>query len=249
MYFKFGSYKHADNEVDLTQFSVQRLYSPRNRLAFKRATVVLQGHLLAVGQADNKEAIQALQSAYRYDLVNPGDGDAGLYHDDGTKSAHFLDQASSINGIRVQNLLFDKEDGGEYATGRRYSVVLQADYMVDWEDTIYTFQERVIHIGDTSHDWEYVPQFIAPPVQQMNHVHTVEKIIQTGEAVGIQGYPLLPPTLLPDAQRHGNLDRVEYGSCRYVGRNQLMLYPVSWQYVYSMPVPTTVVPHLDYPGH
>src|SRR5574343_633206 len=184
IYFKYGSYTHTANEVDMTQLSITRQYSPRNRLFFKRHTLTLMGHLCVSGQAAIKSAIQSLEAAYRYDLASPNSGDAGLYHDDGTVSAHFLNTSQSINGVRVLSFSFPKEDGGEYATGRSYSVVLQADFMQDWEDTIYDFEERVTFKGGGGPSWELIPVAAGKPILRVNSVITPQIIVQEGQATG-----------------------------------------------------------------
>lgn len=247
MYFKYGSHQHAENEVDLTQLTITRQYSPRNRLFFKRHTLSLMGHLIASTQADIKTAIQALEAAYRYDLVAPGDGNAGLYHDSGLKSAHFLTTSQSINGIRVLSHSFPKEDAGEYATGRSYSIVLQADFMTDWEDTIYDFEERITFKGGCGPSWELIPTAFGGPVLRVNAAITPQIIVQEGSATGIQAHPLPAGPLLPENYEHNDQRVWSFGSAKLVGRVQKLLYPTSWRYYFSSVTDKSGTrPHPDY---
>ena len=250
MYFKYGSFTHTANDVDMTSLSIARQYSPRNRLFFKRHTLSMVGHLIASTQADIKSAIAALQAAYRYDRVAPGDGDAGLYHDDGTVSAHFLDTSKSINGIRVLHVTFPNGGDGEYATGRSYSVALQADFMEDFEDTIYSFEERISFQGGCGPSWELIPVAYGPPVLRVNALQTPQHIIQEGQALGIQAHPIPVGPLLPINYEHNDQRVWTFGGAQLIGRVQKLLYPTSWRYHFTSVADTSGLrPHPDYPGH
>lgn len=240
MYFKFGNFQHADNEVDVTSFTIQRMFSPRNTLMFQRHTIVLQGHLIASTQATIKTAIEELEAAYRLRAggVNGGlEGktlNAGLYHDDGTQSAHFLDASSSINGVRVLALSYQKDDGGEYATGRHYSVVLQADY-INVENQIYSYQETLQFIGDCGRRWELVPTYSGDMYIEVIYERTPQTIIQAGSSVGVSAWPLPNAPLMNAVWIHGDQSYVEYTSPEMSGDNDSLLYLVRWRYVASHP--------------
>jgi hypothetical protein len=236
----------------MTSLNIQRMFSPRNTLAFQRHTLVLLGHLCVSGQTAIKEAIQDLEAAYR---VLPGgpnssaDGwkwDAGLYHDDGTRSAHFLDASRSINGVRLLSLSYPKESGGEYATGRSYSIVMQADFL-NPEQQIWSFSEQIQHIGNCGPEWELVPQFMAPPRKVFIHMQTAQRIIQSGTAVGVEAHPYIPAELFAEDYKHGEQSFWEYGSAQMLGRISNLLFPVRWRYVFSSPYKHDVRPHPDFP--
>jgi hypothetical protein len=253
MYWQFGNYKHSENEVDMTSLNIQRMFSPRNTLAFQRHTLVLMGHMCVTGQDAIKSAIQEIEEAYRVLPGGPNSGyegwkyDAGLYHDDGTPSAHFLDASKSINGVRLLSLSYPKESGGEYATGRSYSIVMQADFL-NVEDQIWSFAEQIQHIGNCGPQWELVPVFYGPPRKIFVHEWTVQRIVQSGTAVGIQAHPYIPAEILPD-WKHNEQSFYEYGSPQMIGRLDNMLFPVRWRYVFSSPLQKDLRPHPDYPGH
>lgn len=246
MYFIAGSYVHPAGEVDMTNIHYQKMYSERNRIMFVRATLNLQGHLIVSGQAETKAAILALEDAYAKDFVTSSQGNVGLMHDDGTRSAHFLQQSTSINGIRVLSISYGREDGGEYATGRKYAIVLQAEYPGEWEDTIVSFSETVTRLGDLTTQWAYVNTFVQAPILQQMSLITPQRIIQQGHAVGLQGYPL-PAPYFNGLLIHGNETMVSYRSPSMHGRNQNLMYTTSWRYGYSTILPSLVFPHEDYP--
>lgn len=242
MYFKYGSFKHDDNDVNVTHVDAKRMYSPRNRLAFTRKTLHCLGHICETGQAAIKAKIEAIQAAYYDDWK-----DAGLYHDDGTKSAHFLDNSSSINGVRVLNLSFPKGDPAEYATGRSYSITLQADYL-NVEDQIYNFSESLQFLGGCGPSWQLVPTYSGPPTLVVNSFNTVQRIIQRGTAVGLEAPPLIPGPLLPANYEHNDQRMIIRGSAQKIGRHANLMFPVQYQYVFSSVAPQNMFPRPDYPG-
>lgn len=228
MYFKWDGYQHDAGEVDVTYIQQQRIFSPRNRYAFIRKTLTVQGHLCVTGQADIKAAIDRLEDAYKGEWHT-----VGLYHDDGTPSAHVLDFNSSLNGIRLLTLDYPKEDGGEYATGRSYRAVFQADYLSD-ENEVFSWEETIQVIGTGGPDWEFIPQFIGPPLLQINCMQTPQIILQSGESVGLTGY-IQPPAPYWPTFEHTNRRSIVRGTCQKKGRLQSLLWPTQWTYRFSLP--------------
>lgn len=242
MYFQYGSYQHDENDVNLTTMVQRRMYSPRNRLAFTRKTLYCMGQFCESGQSAIKTKLDALETAYEDDWK-----DAGLYHDDGTVSAHFLNNSQSVNGVRVLSLNYPKGDPSEYATGRTYSITLQADFL-NIEDQIYWFQEQVQFIGNGGPAWELVPTWDSVPAEVFSARSTPQRIIQTGEAVGLQAPPLIPVPLLPLNYEHTNLRSWRRGSAQKIGRHANLQFPVRYRYVFSSKIPQSFFPRPDYPG-
>ena len=241
MYFKYGSYQHADSTVDLTQMSAQRMHSPRNRLVFTRWTMYVEGHFCVSGQDNIRTTIQNFEYAYRDDWE-----DAGLYHDDGTPSAHVLTNANSINGVRVLRVTYPRNEA-EYATGRSFQITFQADYM-NIEDEIYSFEETLQFLGECGPSWQFVPVSVGEPIFQINHQWTPQRIIQSGSAVGWQAPPLIPGQLLPLELEHVDLRITTRGSAQKIGVHKDVMYPMRYRYVYSSTVPMNRFPRSDYPG-
>ena len=243
MYFQYGSYRHTDNEVDITSLNIQRMYSPRNTMTFDRHTLIVQGHLCVSGQAELRSAITALENAYSRDYY-----DAGLYHDDGTRSAHGLDNLDSINGVRIQSLSFPNGGDGEYATGRTYSIVLQADYL-NLEDSIYSFSESIRLMGTGGPRWELVPTPAGPPYPLVQNLFTPQYIVQEGEAVGWQAQPVLPGPLFPENWEHTDRRVVSVRSPLFIGRHGKYMWPIRWRYMFSTVSPVNIVmARPDYPN-
>lgn len=238
MYFKFRDFVHDANEVDLTMFQQEQVYSPRNKYVFLRKTMTIQGHFCVSGQSNIRSKLQALEEVYLSDLV----ASAGLYHDDGTPSAHFLDDKSSLNGVRVMALDYPKDEGGEYDTGRSYRIVLQADYLNPrlLESHIWSWEETISMHGAGGPSWEMIPQFVGPPVKQINAMLTPQRFIQSGQSVGVTmhvtPFNVLPPNgiLFPEYE-HGDRRIMEYGTTLKKGAYHSILFPSKWTFFYTLP--------------
>ena len=245
MIFKYGTYSHPANTVDIVSFNMQRMYSPRNRLNFMRKTMVVSGHFCVAGQSSIRTTLAAFETAYLTD----GNKDVALYHDDGTLSRHYLDTETAVNGVRVLSIKYPRNEA-EYATGRSIAITFQADYLDSfWEDTIHDFQETLQFFGNCGTDWHFAPVALGPPVLVTNSFQTVQHVVQKGRATGLQAHPIVPAPLFPISNEHGNRRVVEPGSAQMIGRNGKYLYPISWAYHFSFTVAQSRYPHSDYPGH
>jgi hypothetical protein len=241
MYCKYGNYTHDPGEVAITMLQQQRMYSKRNRLMFSRYRFMVQGHICDTGGQDSlRTKINALQNAYKYDHY-----DFSLYHDDGTLSAHYLPVSGSINGVRVRTFDFPEGDKAEYATGRSYRIVLEADYL-NIEDTIYAYNETLTFIGSGGPQWELVPHFLGPPTVHITYSVTPQKIIQEGSAIGVNGNPIVPGPILPLNYEHQEKRMVKPGSPLSLNIRQNLMYPVQYRYVFSSALPQSGYPREDY---
>lgn len=250
MYFQYGDYKHPDNTVDMTTIMAQRMYSPRNRIAFTRWTLHCQGHFCVSGQSNIKDQLDEFEAAYEDDWQ-----DVGLYHDDGTASSHVLKNSRSINGVRVSAIKYPSREA-EYASGRSFAITFQADYYrtrVDKkrpEDTIYAFNETVQMVGSTGPRWALQENYAGPPVPVIQNQWTVQKIIQQGKVIGLEAPPALPAPLLTQNFEHVDKRMVARGSAQKVGRHMNLLFPLTYRYVYSSGYShfSSLYPWPDYPG-
>jgi hypothetical protein len=246
MKFKYGTFEHDENDIDLVSVNSQRMYSQRNRCVFDRKTLQCRGRLCVSGQSAIKAKIQALEAGYEQDL-----GDVGLYHDSGAKSAHFLSSVGAINGVRVLRFEFGHEGGGEYATYRTYNIIFQADYL-NYEDTIYSFRETMELVGTGGPRWVLVPTFSLIPIPYMVNLFTPLTIRQTGEAIGVQGWPLNPGPAFGQAHwifEHQEQREIITHSPLQIGVNLKMLYPITWRYEFELNVEADFAyPRQDYPG-
>lgn len=240
MYFKYGSYTHDTGEILLASYTKQRMKSERNRLVFTRHTMELQGEVCLTGQAAIKTRLEAIEAAYSVD-----GNDAVLYHDDGTQSAHRMISDQSLNGVRVLTFDYPRGEHEQYATGRTYRIVLQADYLTE-EDSIYSFSETLTFIGNGGTMWEHIPHFLGPPSVRVVYTQTPQTIRQQGTVVGVTGWPLVPSPLLPAQYEHQERRSIALRSPLVLQQNQNMMYAVEYSYEFSSTSPWSGYPHEDY---
>jgi hypothetical protein len=112
-------------------------------------------------------------------------------------------------------------------------VVLQADFMTDVEDTIFSYDETLAFHGNGGPSWELVPTAYGPPVLQVNAMFTPQHILQEGKAVGIQAHPVPAGPFLPAQYEHGDQRVISFGGAQLIGRVQKVLYPTSWRYSFT----------------
>lgn len=244
MYLKWGSYVFDDNIVDLSHISAQRMHSPRHRLAFMRYTMHCEGHFCVSGQTNIRAKLDAFETALVDDWK-----DVALYHDDGTKSAHWLSNSRSINGVRVIQQTYPSVEA-EYASGRSFTITFQADYF-DIEDQIWDFEESLTFLGTTGPRWHFVETFAGNPHAVITSLRTTQKIIQQGMAIGIQAPPILPTPLFPPNMEHLDQRMTTRGSAQKIGRHDNALFPVRYRYVFESLFERPQVeryPRPDYPN-
>lgn len=229
MYFKYGTYQHPDNEVNLTNLMQRRVYSDRHRLLYTEHTLTVMGEINGTSQADLRTKIAALIDAYADDGER-----ASLFHDDDTESAHFLSSSNSINGVQVIDLSFPSGQPGEYTNCRTYQITLRAEYdNIEGTSDIVSFQESLRWIGTGGPMWEAYPVLVGPPVARVLFTATPQKVHQTGFAVGYRGWPLVPSPLFPQWE---HLDRriVQPDSPKSY-RNARRFYPIRWAFDMTTP--------------
>ena len=71
---------------------------------------------------------------------------------------------------------------------------------------------------------EYIPQFMGPPLLQVNCMQTPQIIMQSGESVGVTGYIQPPAPYWPQFE-HSNRRSIVRGTCQKKGRLQSLLWP------------------------
>lgn len=192
MYFQYGSYRHPAGEVQIS-FATERIPASESEPPKLRKTFALTGVLIANGQAAIRSAIESLQSAYAHHGC-----DAGLYHDDGSRSPHFLDSSAALNGVRVAAFDFPRGDGAEYATHRSYQIRLEAEFgEISGPNREFAFQETLRFVGTGGPRRVWRETLRGRPVRQIVAQQTLCKAFQTGSASGRVAPPHAPSPLWP----------------------------------------------------
>lgn len=230
MYFKYGSYQHDANEVNLASVTKHTSFSARNKSTHKTIRMVLQGDFCASSQTAIESKIDEIYEAYRYHGQ-----DCGLYMDDGTRTSHYLDSSQTMGGVRVMEVDFPSGEPGEFATGRAYRIVLEAD-VVALEDQTIWYKETIITKGAPGSIWVYIPQRAYRPARQVLCDVALQEIIQQGESVGFNGYVVPQLPIYPDFEHHEKRV-ISYGTPEVIEHNNWHHYPCKWEYCFTVPDP------------
>lgn len=246
MFFKYGSYQHPDNEAKLMAYMVRPQYSPRGKQAFVIGEMHVQIEVVlptgtiyttTTAQQYLNGRITEIIAAYENDYQ-----DAKFCHDDGTPTKHSLDNATSISGVQIKHRTWPRGDAAEYATTRTGYVVLQATY-INLYSELYSYSEIVRSIGTGAPRWRVQEQVVGAPVGVYLNQQTVQKVIQAGQAVGVEGYPLPFINPLWPQYEHQDIREVTPGHPQQFGQGWA-LYPISWAFHFTLPVAQNSIPIL-----
>jgi len=226
--FKYGSFAHTAGTVDLVNFAHQRVRDPRLQAVVIKKVMTIEGDLIGT-ESQLNTSIANMESAYGTDGQ-----DAILYNDDGsTASAHKLISADAVGGTRVTELTYPQGGAGQYATARRFRIVIEADFEAGGDDLV-VWKESV-EITGTGGPGRAVLQTITGSVQvQQIAAQTIVTARQSGQAVGYIGYPSFPGPIFA----HEDVDR------RAIARtgpdvvsDQFRNFGIRWSYSFRSPVP------------
>lgn len=225
MYFQYGPFRHDSNLVDLESFTQRRA---DDRIV---KTMTIAGDLIpsSATQSAIRSKIESLEAAYNTEGL-----DAGLYHDDGTKSPHFLDNALSVGGVTVKSIDYPQGDNprrGEYVTSRRFRIVLEAEYLdTENADGIVDWQESITTRGTGGPRFAVQELDSAPPVIEMVSDYTPVFVTQSGRAIGLSGWLSPPPPIATTGLIiQPSATAIDRGHPDRIG-NGFLNYPVSWRY-------------------
>lgn len=234
MFFRYGSFQHPNNEVNLASFTQRRIASDRGQERLVRKTMQLQGVFIASTQAAIKTGILAREAAYA-----TWGRDAALFHDDGTISAHSLVNSESVGGVRVLAVDFPEGNGAEYATQRSFSITLEADFITTAAPI--SFQETLRFTGTGGRRTVIIETLRGSPQKQVVNNRTIQRVVQSGSSVGELAYPTVPPPIFPGGELQERREIVP-SSPRRQG-DDFIEWPVSWIYHFAFTSPVSGVPH------
>jgi hypothetical protein len=187
----------------------------------------MRGMLEGSTVAEITTAIQTLEAAY-----STNGRDLILYQSDGTtETAHKILSAQTMGGTRVTKLpSYPSGEGAEYATFRRYEIVVEADYAV-WDQNLVAWIETVSYRGRGGEVWRLMPVLVGPWPRQTLHTNSPYSAVQRGRAVGQFSYPVAPPPLWP-LDEHRDAGGGEYSGPRRHG-NTFTDYETTWEYTFE----------------
>lgn len=231
MYFKYGPYRHAKDEVQISSFSARANFR-RGRRAGTTRQISITGEILATGQSNITAKIREIERAYSTDGY-----DAGLYQDDGRLTPHALSSAGSISGVRVASFQWLPTLGGYATSTLRYQITLEADYLDGGAPQIVSYSETLAFLGAGGPLYTYVEPQVGPAIRQVVQQRTLFRAQQSGQAVGMLGYPAVNPPLWPQWEQQEQR-RLQH-SAPQNERGFYENYTVSWSYSFVSPFPLT----------
>lgn len=236
MKFIYGTYEHNDEEVELREFRQEVIRGQRGRRDKIRKTMVIQGTRIQSGQSSIKSEIEEIEAAYEEDGFN-----AGLLHDDDSRSGFFLDSGQSLSGVKVEDFRWLSAEPATYKTGVVFQVTLSAEFLPKFSgDGILSWREQLIFVGTTGPVFAHVPLLRSPPQKQIIAQRSTQNVIQAGEAVGRVSRPTPPGPIWP---QHEMLNRREISpvSPRRDGVG-FTDFAIRWTYHFQSAVPLSGQP-------
>jgi hypothetical protein len=237
MFFSYGGYDHDANEANLLSWSERPIYNQRLKRQVVRKTMTIEGNLLpdTASQDSIKNKIEELEAAYARDGEN-----AGLYHDNGTPSPHFLDSSSTIGGVRIIEKSFPKGNSAEYSVWRNYRITLEADFPV-FENELVLFEENLSITGNSGPRRVVIESRVGAPQLQVTTQRTLTTAVQSGRAIGFTRRPQPARVLFPHFLQD---DRVTINRIApQTQGNRLVNWGIQWNYPYLSPIPLFGVPN------
>jgi hypothetical protein len=234
-FFQYGNYRHPDWEMNLMSYRVFVKMSPRNKMLSRVYRLHLRGEIQSTtGSTGITTRLNAILSAYYVQ-----NRDAQFYVN-GQLTPHYAFNSDSISGVKVMNIEHPFGDGSEYANRRNIDIVIQSEQEAP-ESQLVDWQETVRWVGNTSQRDEWFQGFERPRKQRVCK-RTVQRIIQSGSAIGWAGY-VEPPGPLWPLSEHEDRRSLEFGTPKCMGQT-LRLHPSRWTYIHTVGDYTEAFPNI-----
>jgi hypothetical protein len=223
MQVQYGSYVHPDNECSIA-ISRQGIFE-RGICTKIKETWTVEGIINITGVqtiSDITARIYEIENAY---LVNGLDISL-------VGTAHLLQSARCLGGTRVVNPpQFPKGDGTEYATVRTFSVTVEGDILlpagmgglIEWKETL--------EFTGGGPRWVIIETRRGAGERQQVSEQVPYRVRQSGSAVGVTAWPIVPGPLFPAAE-HVERRVLARMTPERMG-NDFTAWPVSWNYEFE----------------
>lgn len=240
MYVGYGDFEHQVGEAE---FILEG--TPLRNANKERYGTQWKARVVGFLEGDNIDAITAkivaLEAAYSVDYL-----DFGLFEDDGTPTAHYVQSGDTLSGVRVtRGPVYPSGKGAEYSTYRSYELELEWETGTEDGDSdvdTMEFSERIEFTGGGPR-WVYLETRNGPPQRQQVSQATTFRATQSGQATGQFRRPIPPAPLWP-AHEHRE-QRVITPSAPALEGNAYRNYGVSWRYVFESAAPLAGVPNIS----
>jgi hypothetical protein len=183
---------------------------------------------LLASTANGQAELTALCVVFERALAVPG-RDLVFLRDDGGV-AMSLPNATSYTGVRVtRGPYYQHGDGAELSSYRTFSFTAEAEYALSVGNVLVSYVE-------TLETWGGGPEYFmlepinGPAIKQLVKESAAYYARQTGQAVGLTGYPVPPAPIWPGAMMRAR--RIRRSSASRVGRT-FRDYPIAWEYEFG----------------
>lgn len=236
MYLRYGNYQTADSEVSVTILREAQVNEAGQPYAL-RHTWEIEGTIFGDDTAAVVANLLALERAFAVWGL-----DLALIDSNGT-ICHSMPSGGSLTGVRITKPpSYPNGDGAELSTFRTYSITATCDYpygLGQVTNPLKSFTETLSFSGGGPRRIVVECAF-GPPQPQIVNQFTAFRATQAGSAVGMYGYPPIPPPIFPAAL-------VENGSPSFTGgqlRNGVYVdFGVQWAYRFESPTPLIGLPN------
>ncbi len=249
MYFRYGTYQHADNSVALMSFLVRPQRTPRGRRMTSRVQMHCAGEVVIdqasltplQAQDDLHTKIAAIESAYSVDYQ-----DAGFYRDDGDVTTHFISSSdvNNLTGNCVSYFNWTPGDNEQFATRRSFRFGIHADFLDAYSDIIdYTDTITKTGTGGPIRGWTRLPNGLSVPKQES--LYSVQTIVHAGYSVRLSTWGSPPAPLATGVNYLEHLTQIKYTAPKKWGNvGKWAVYKTEWKYFYAFPTNQNIFPIL-----
>lgn len=198
MYLKIGGAIRPFVEADI-QPSYQNFYDGRRVLYKVGITLRIEGRIVLQQNASERNmsvAIQVLLQHFRQSRP-----DIVLLESDGiTPTPISFTSANCLQGPDVLDLALESNEGKVYSTSQPYSATVYLEQLTNSAaNPIIEFRETIDDSGEGGFERILVGGAINFPEEQIARQFAPYRYIQQGYAVGLLGYPSVPPPIWPGA--------------------------------------------------
>jgi hypothetical protein len=186
MILQYGDYHHGDNECEISIIRTPWKNNFGDTIGYTERWNV-KGRLLATG-ADLVEnltmQIQDLIMAYEKK------GKDVILLANTTPTAHKMYDENTFGGVQVIEMpTFPDGNGAEYATYRDYTLALEARFINDDAENLMSYSESISMQGSGRGRFVILEVLDGAPVKQKTSSRTACRLIQEGEATGLNEWP------------------------------------------------------------
>lgn len=229
MYLRIGAYTRPFLEANVEP-NFQNFFDGQRRLYKTGVTFQIDGKIVlqtGASEAAMTREINALKAAIVQ--TNP---DVVLLNSDNVTPSHFaLYARQCIVGPQVTSWSFPSNSGRLYHTSCPYSLTVYAEMPAGNGNPILDFSETVDDAGTGGYERVFVGGAINPPEEQIGQQYSTYRYVQAGSAMGLYGYPQVPPPIWPFALKRPR-PRITRSSPEIMGAT-LQNFRINWSYEYE----------------